>query len=162
MQMKQQRRYLQDDSEISTKYQDEQRTKHSIVNWTKYNEELTRKLQSKLNIRYAKNLTRRTRYADNEQLINQKTTLKARTRKEQTRRTQIKAWDSWRLHRRLRGKRFRLVSEKRKTEERDFRFWPREKQNKSHKMKQGRGRGGEGRECQQTNFENPPASERGV
>ena len=27
----------------------------------------------------------------------------------------------------LRNKRFRLVSEQRKTEERDFRFWPREK-----------------------------------
>ena len=31
----------------------------------------------------------------------------------------------------LRSKRFRLVSEQRKTEERDFRFWPREKWNES-------------------------------
>ena len=35
----------------------------------------------------------------------------------------------------LRSKRFRLVSEQRKTEERDSRFWPREKWNKSEKMK---------------------------
>ena len=35
----------------------------------------------------------------------------------------------------LRSKRFRLVSEQRKTEERDSRFWPREKWNKSQKMK---------------------------
>ena len=34
----------------------------------------------------------------------------------------------------LRTKRFRLVSEQRKTEERDSRFWPREKWNKSQKM----------------------------
>ena len=34
----------------------------------------------------------------------------------------------------LRSKRFRLVSEQRKTEERDSRFWPREKWNKSQKM----------------------------
>ena len=44
----------------------------------------------------------------------------------------------------LRSKRFRLVSEQRKTEERDSRFWPREKWNKSQKMKVGGG-GGEGR-----------------
>ena len=49
-----QTRYLQDDSEIRTKYKGEQRPKHSIVKRTKYNEELTRILQSKLNIRYAK------------------------------------------------------------------------------------------------------------
>ena len=35
----------------------------------------------------------------------------------------------------LRSKRFRFVSEQRKTEERDFRFWPREKSNKSQKVK---------------------------
>ena len=34
----------------------------------------------------------------------------------------------------LRSKRFRLVSEQRKTEERDSRFWPREKWNKSQKI----------------------------
>ena len=44
----------------------------------------------------------------------------------------------------LRSKRFRLVSEQRKTEERDSRFWPREKWNKSQKMKVGGGEG-EGR-----------------
>ena len=33
----------------------------------------------------------------------------------------------------LRSKRFRLVSEQRKTEEGDFRFWPREKWNESQK-----------------------------
>ena len=44
------------------------------------------------------------------------------------------------------SKRFRLVSEQRKTEERDSRFWPREKWNKSQKMKVGGGGGGgEGR-----------------
>ena len=32
----------------------------------------------------------------------------------------------------LRSKRFRLVSEQRKTEGKDFRFWPREKWNESH------------------------------
>ena len=32
----------------------------------------------------------------------------------------------------LRSKRFRAVSEQRRTEERDSRFWPREKWNKSH------------------------------
>ena len=42
----------------------------------------------------------------------------------------------------LRSKRFRLVSGQRKTEEWDFRFWPREKWNKSQKMKEG---GEEGR-----------------
>ena len=41
----------------------------------------------------------------------------------------------------LRSKRFRLVSEQRKTEERDPRFWPREKWNKSQKMKVGEGVG---------------------
>ena len=40
--------------------------------------------------------------------------------------------------------RFRLVSEQRDTEERDFRFWQREKWNESQKMKEGEG-GGEGR-----------------
>ena len=43
----------------------------------------------------------------------------------------------------LRSKRFRLVSEQRKTEEQDSRFWPREKWNKSQKMKvEGEGKGG--------------------
>ena len=37
----------------------------------------------------------------------------------------------------LRSKRF-LVSEQRKTEERDFRFWPREKWNESENRKRGR------------------------
>ena len=50
----------------------------------------------------------------------------------------------------LRSKPFRLVSEQRKTEERDSRFWPREKWNKSQKMKVGGG-GGEGRKRLQTN-----------
>ena len=37
---------------------------------------------------------------------------------------------------------FRLVPELKKTEEWDFRFWPREKRNESQKMKEGgRGRG---------------------
>ena len=36
----------------------------------------------------------------------------------------------------LRTKRFRLVLEQRKTEEWDFRFWPREKWNESQKMKE--------------------------
>ena len=40
---------------------------------------------------------------------------------------------------RLRSKRFRLISEQRKTEEGDFRFWPREKWNESQKMKEGGG-----------------------
>ena len=44
----------------------------------------------------------------------------------------------------LRSKRFRLVSEQKKNEEGDFRFWPREKWNESQKMKDGGGRG-EGR-----------------
>ena len=35
----------------------------------------------------------------------------------------------------LRSKRFRAVSEQRKTEERDSRFWPREKWNERQKMK---------------------------
>ena len=50
----------------------------------------------------------------------------------------------------LRSKRFRLVSEQRKIEERDSWFWPREKLNKSQKMKVGGG-GGEGRKHLQTN-----------
>ena len=37
----------------------------------------------------------------------------------------------------LRSKRFRLVSEHRKTDERDSRFWPREKWNESKNMKEG-------------------------
>ena len=48
------------------------------------------------------------------------------------------------------SKRFRLVSEQKKTEERDFLFWPREKWNDSQKMKEGGG-GGEGRKRLQTN-----------
>ena len=39
------------------------------------------------------------------------------------------------------SKRFRLVSDQRKTEERDYRFWPREEWNKSQKMKVGGGGG---------------------
>ena len=50
----------------------------------------------------------------------------------------------------LRSKRFRLVSEQRKTEEQDSRFWSREKWNKSQKMKVGGGEG-EGRKRLQTN-----------
>ena len=50
----------------------------------------------------------------------------------------------------LRSKRFRLVSERRKTEEQDSRFWPCEKWNKSQKMKVGGG-GGEGRKRLRTN-----------
>ena len=42
----------------------------------------------------------------------------------------------------LRSKSFRLVSEQRKTEERDFRFWPREKWNEGRKMKEGEGKDG--------------------
>ena len=34
----------------------------------------------------------------------------------------------------LRSKRFRLISEQKKTKERDFRFWPREKWNESQKL----------------------------
>ena len=37
----------------------------------------------------------------------------------------------------LRSKHLRLVSEQRKSEERDFRFWPSEKWNESQKMKEG-------------------------
>ena len=44
----------------------------------------------------------------------------------------------------LRSKRFRLVSEQKKTVEGDFRFWSREKWNENQKMKEGGG-GGEGR-----------------
>ena len=40
------------------------------------------------------------------------------------------------------SKSFRLVSEQRKTEERDFRFWPLEKWNKGRKMKEGEGKDG--------------------
>ena len=43
----------------------------------------------------------------------------------------------------LRSKRFRLVSEQRKTEEQDFRFRPREIEREPKKMKEGGG-GGEG------------------
>ena len=41
----------------------------------------------------------------------------------------------------LRSKRFRLVSEQRKTKERGFRFWPREKRNESQTMNEGGGEG---------------------
>ena len=51
----------------------------------------------------------------------------------------------------LRSKRFRLVSEHRKTDERDSRFWPREKWNESKKMKEGGG-GGERRKKRPNNF----------
>jgi len=44
--------------------------------------------------------------------------------------TKLEADIRWTLS--LRSKRFRLVSEQRKTEERDSRFWPREKWNNSH------------------------------
>ena len=54
------------------------------------------------------------------------------------------------LHYSLRSKRFRSVSEQRKTEEWDSQFWPREKWNKSQKMKGGGG-GEEGRKRLQTN-----------
>ena len=37
----------------------------------------------------------------------------------------------------LRGKRFRLISEQRNTEEGDLRFWPRENWNESQKVKEG-------------------------
>ena len=50
----------------------------------------------------------------------------------------------------LRSKRFRLVSEHRKTDERDSRFWPREKWNESKKMKEGGG-GGERRKKKRPN-----------
>ena len=39
----------------------------------------------------------------------------------------------------LRSKRFRLVSEQKRTEEGDLRFWPPEKWKESQKMKEGRG-----------------------
>ena len=48
----------------------------------------------------------------------------------------------------LRSKRFRLVSEHRKTDERDSRFWPREKWNESKKMKEGGEGGKEGKKGQ--------------
>ena len=62
----------------------------------------------------------------------------------------------------LRSKRFCLVSDQRKTEERDFRFWPREKWNESQKIKEGGG-GGEERKRLRTNpgiLKTPLASER--
>ena len=55
---------------------------------------------------------------------------------------------------RLRSKRFRLISEQRKTEEGDFRFWPREKWNESQKKKEGGG----GRGRKETFFPTPPRS----
>ena len=61
--------------------------------------------------------------------------------------------DNWRFGAQtnsLRSKRFRAVSEQRKTEERDSRFWPREKGDERQKMKEGGG-GGEGRKRLQTN-----------
>ena len=57
---------------------------------------------------------------------------------------------AWPISASLRSKRFRLVSEQRKTEKRDSRFWPHEKWYKSQKMKVGGG-GGEGRKRLQTN-----------
>ena len=57
---------------------------------------------------------------------------------------------SYMLYFSLRSTRFHLVSDQRKTEQRDSRFWPREKWNKSQKMKVGGG-GGEGRKRLQTN-----------
>ena len=52
----------------------------------------------------------------------------------------------------LRSKRFCAVSEQRKTEERDSRFWPLEKRNESQKIEEGGGEGGgkEGNACRQT------------
>ena len=61
-----------------------------------------------------------------------------------TKKTAGKTTQANRLGASLASKRFRLVSEQRKNEERDSRFWPREKCNKSQKMKVGGG-GGEGR-----------------
>ena len=43
-----------------------------------------------------------------------------------------KRWRAFEERFGLRSKRFRLVSEQRKTEGKDFRFWPREKWNESH------------------------------
>ena len=65
---------------------------------------------------------------------------------------QIKMWflKMYKENENIRSKRFRLVSEQKKTEERDFLFWPREKWNDSQKMKEGGG-GGEGRKRLQTN-----------
>ena len=40
------------------------------------------------------------------------------------------------------SKRFRLVSEQKKTVERDFRFWLQEKWNENQKMREGGGGGG--------------------
>ena len=59
----------------------------------------------------------------------------------------------------LRSKRFCLISEQRsrKTEERDFRFWPHEKWNEGQKMKEGGG-GGEGRKPSLPFFPTPPRS----
>ena len=53
------------------------------------------------------------------------------------------SWSKWFSNRMgsLRSKRFRLVSEQKKTVERDFRFWPREKWNENQKMKEGGGGG---------------------
>ena len=50
----------------------------------------------------------------------------------------------------LGSKRFRHVSEQRKTEERDFRFWPRKKWNESQKNERWGG-GREGKKLFQTN-----------
>ena len=65
---------------------------------------------------------------------------------------QIKMWflKIYKENENIRSKRFRLVSEQKKTEERDFRFWQREKWNESQKMREGEG-GGEGRKRLQTN-----------
>ena len=52
----------------------------------------------------------------------------------------------------LHSKRFRLVSEQKTTEERDFRFWPREKwiETRAKKWKRREGEGKEGNACRQT------------
>ena len=50
----------------------------------------------------------------------------------------------------LRSKRFRRVSEQRKTEEGDFRFWPRRNETRAKKWKRGEGEGKDGNACRQT------------
>ena len=50
----------------------------------------------------------------------------------------------------LRSRRFRLVSEQKKTVEEDFRFWPLEKWNENQKITEGEGEEKEGNACRQT------------
>ena len=64
-------------------------------------------------------------------------------KKKLTTETLIRQWSGQRSLKYMvspRSKHFRLVSEQRKTEERDSQFWPREKWNKSQKWMWGRGR----------------------